>query len=161
VQVMSCVQLSRKPGRCSEKYIIAESPHSTSLSWLRSFGTLDQIVEAGFSLHVAGKVMILSAHSFRTKFMFDYAPTIFNLSSELLIVVCVLDENEELRVSAQSHNATLEFLFEGETKVATPFGMLSDVRLLKYDKDREYWSSCAILSQEAGGEKQFNCKDKK
>jgi hypothetical protein len=155
----SCLGLLRDAShRCQNRQLKiseASAEKSESLSWLRELGCLQTLIECGFSVFEAPPdLVVISASSFRTAFVFEYAKRLFDFATQLMVVVCVTD-GEELRVVAQSSAPEVSFVHRGLEQTASAFGFCPIPRLLSNRHQLENESergmaACSILSFEGG-----------
>jgi predicted nucleotidyltransferase len=117
-----------------------------ALQWLRDVGPAC-LEDFGVSVIQSEGYLILSAFALRTKFVADYAPHLYEVASQLLVVACRVEGTKVKLVGCSSEPR----LALPGGRFATPFSVTSDPQMsLLANPQRSHFAACAILSVEGG-----------
>ena len=149
-QLSSALELGKPLGRnrlsAELTFDPADFSATAALAWLRDVGPA-RLEEFGISSLESEGYVVLSASALRTKFMADYAPHLYALASQLLLLVCRVAGNRLMLVACSCEPRVA--LPDG--LVATPFGVGPNPPLsLLANPQGTPFGACAILSMEGG-----------
>ncbi len=117
---------------------------TAALRWLRNVGVAE-LEECGVTGYESGGYLVLSAYALRTKLVADYAPHLYAIASELMVLVCRKEDSVVRLVKCSSEpRVALE-----EGGFATPFALNAMPEMLSNPLQSPL-AACAILSMEGG-----------